>query len=152
MNPELKILLEEAGTFHSHLGPFLVLGLKAGLLALRKLGAERGDAQLHAQVQLPYRVPISCLLDGIQFSTGCTVGNKRLSFKDSINIRLTFTKNGKNLELTLKQTQLWFLSSLFHGEQLSQRELSDLVHQTAIMNENELFLLREAGQSTQPTF
>ena len=77
------------------------------------------------------------------------MGNKRLSFKDSTNIRLTFARNDQNLELTLKKTDLGFLTSLFQGEQLNQRTLSDLADRIAIMNENELFLLREAEQSTQ---
>jgi len=129
-----------------------VLGLRAGLLALRKLGAKRSSPQLLAQVELPYRVPISCLLDGIQFSTGCTVGNKRLLFKDSTDIRLTFTRDGYSLELVLKRSRLDFLAPLFSGEQLNQEQLSDLANRIATMNENELFLLREAASLTQPTF
>jgi formylmethanofuran dehydrogenase subunit E len=143
MKSELKPLLEEAEAFHSHLGPFLVLGLKAGLLALRELKAKRGDSRLSAQVELPYRVPISCLLDGVQFSTGCTIGNKRLSFKDSTDVTLTFAKSGEGVGLTLKEAPFQLLSRLFRGEHLNEKELSNLAHNVAIMNEKELFEVRE---------
>jgi formylmethanofuran dehydrogenase subunit E len=126
--------------------------LKAGLLALRRLGANKGDPQLRAQVELPYRVPISCLLDGIQFSTGCTVGNKRLSFRDSADIRLIFARDGDKLELILKQEHLDFLTPLFRGEQLNQSELNNLLDKIAVMNEDKLFSMKELSQSIQPTF
>ena len=37
----MKIRLNEAIKFHGHLGPYLVLGLKAGELALKKLGCKK---------------------------------------------------------------------------------------------------------------
>jgi len=80
------------------------------------------------------------------------VGNKRLSFKDSTDIRLTFTRDGYSLELILKRSHLDFLAPLFSGAQLNQEQLSDLANRIATINENELFLLREAASSTQPTF
>lgn len=48
MNAKLDGLLEEAEAFHGHLGPFLVVGLKAGQLALRELGTKKGDPGLRA--------------------------------------------------------------------------------------------------------
>jgi len=148
MKSELKRLLEEAETFHSHLGPFLVLGLKAGLLALHELGSKRGDSKLNAQVELPYRVPISCLLDGVQFSTGCTIGNKRLSFKDSTDLTLTFVKSGDAAELALKEATFKLLRPLFHGEDLNQKKLSDLAHDVATMSEKELFHVKERATAS----
>ncbi len=139
MKTELKSLLQEAEAFHSHLGPFLVLGLKAGLLALHQFRAKQGDSKLRAQVELPYRVPISCLLDGIQFSTGCTIGNKRLSFKDSNRVTLTFSKSGESIGLTLKEAPSQLLSRLLRGEDLTAEEVTDLAHNIAAMSEKELF-------------
>jgi formylmethanofuran dehydrogenase subunit E len=143
MNAELNDLLEKAEAFHSHLGPFLVLGLKAGQLALRELRAKQGDSKLSAQVELPYRIPISCLLDGVQFSTGCTIGNKRLSFKDSTDITLSFSKYGEAIGLTLKKAPFQLLNRLFRGEDLNDKELRDLSHNIATMNENELFDMKQ---------
>ncbi len=134
----MSSLLDDAEAFHSHLGPFLVLGLKAGLFALSELNTKRGDPKLNVHAQLPYRVPISCLLDGVQFSTACTIGNKRLSFKDSTDMILTFNRNEKTIRLTLKKTSFELLSRLFHGEHLSEKELKDIGHNLVNMNEKAL--------------
>lgn len=140
---ELTVLLGEAESFHSHLGPFLVLGLRAGLIGLQKLKLRKGNLELRAQVELPYRVPISCLLDGIQFSTACTVGNKRLSFKDSTHITLIFIGSGKAVELTLRKTTLMLLRRLLCGEQLGERDLSGLARSVATIDEKQLFDVEE---------
>jgi len=117
--------------------------LKAGLTALRELGSRKGDPDLRAEVKLPYRIPISCLLDGVQYSTGCTVGNKRLCFKDSTDITLTFLRDDKAVELTLRKVSFELLRRLFRGEHLNDKELSDLAHDVATMNEKELFDVRK---------
>jgi formylmethanofuran dehydrogenase subunit E len=143
MNVELARLLEEAAVFHSHLGPFLVLGLKVGQLALRELRTKKGDPKLSAQVELPYRIPISCLLDGVQFSTGCTIGNKRLSFRDSPDITLSFSNSGETIVSGLKKATFQVLNPLMRGEDLSAKELRDLSHNIAVMNENALFDVKQ---------
>jgi len=136
---QLNVLLRKATSFHTHLGPFLVLGLKAGLIALRALKSRQGDPQLHVEVELPYRVPISCLLDGIQFSTGCTIGNKRLTFKDSTNITLAFRGQDATVRLTLKEDSLEILHPLFDGQHLGDEQLQQLAHILAVLNEDRLF-------------
>jgi len=116
-----------------------VLGLKAGLTALRILGSRQGDPQFRVEVELPYQVPISCLLDGIQFSTGCTVGNKRLVFRDSTDIAFTFKTKDATVELTLKESCREALCPLFHGQHLEDEQLRKLAHSLATSNEEELF-------------
>lgn len=65
-------LLHRAISFHGHGGPFLVVGLQMGLAALRMLEAS-GLFDLCCSVKLR-SPPDSCVIDGIQFSTGCTMG------------------------------------------------------------------------------
>ncbi|MEO0078630.1 MAG: formylmethanofuran dehydrogenase subunit E family protein, partial [candidate division WOR-3 bacterium] len=65
-------ILEAAGRFHGHIGPWLALGVRAGLRAWEKLGVRYQD--LVACVRCPDRTPYTCFLDGIQFSSGCTMG------------------------------------------------------------------------------
>lgn len=132
--------MSHAAEFHTHLGPFLVLGLKAGLAALRALSTRRGDPELRADVTIPYRVPISCLLDGIQFSTGCTIGNNRLSFRDSVNIVLNFRREKAIVELTLTEETGKLLLPLFLGERLDERELHRLARDLADLDERALFI------------
>jgi hypothetical protein len=56
---------------------------------------------------------------------------------------LTFAKSGEGVGLTLKEAPFQLLSRLFRGEHLNEKELSDLAHNVAIMNEKELFEVRE---------
>ncbi|MFO7638448.1 MAG: formylmethanofuran dehydrogenase subunit E family protein [bacterium] len=65
-------LLQQATSFHGHLGPWLALGLRAGLYARRIVSAD--PFRLVARARCPARTPYTCLLDGIQFSSGCTLG------------------------------------------------------------------------------
>ena len=71
---ELKSLLERATEFHGHLGPFLVIGVRMGLIGLKKFGIGSND-HLTIDVSLPLHVPFSCIIDGLQVSTNCTVGS-----------------------------------------------------------------------------
>jgi formylmethanofuran dehydrogenase subunit E len=124
------------------------LGLRAGLIALRELRSRQGDPELRVEVELPYRVPISCLLDGIQFSTGCTIGNKRLTFKESTDITLTFAKQETTVELTLKTDSRELLHPLFDDQHLGQETLHELAHNLACLNEDRLFSISN-GSATR---
>ena len=84
-------LLRGAKGFHGHRGPFLILGLRIGLAALRLLDAE-GWFDLKCRVRLPLRVPETCLLDGIQFSTGCTLGKRNIEVEEGEEIEAFFEK------------------------------------------------------------
>lgn len=86
----LKTLLRAATDLHGHFGPFLALGVRMGLVGLRQLNVQQGDTRLTSTVMLEYVVPISCILDGIQTSTKCTVGNRRLTWKKSKRIGAIF--------------------------------------------------------------
>jgi len=137
------MLLEHAAEFHTHLGPFLVLGLRAGLAALRVLSTRHGDPELSVEVDLPYRVPMSCLLDGIQFSTGCTAGNKRLTFRDSTEIVATFRRRDTMVRITVTEKTRKLLLPLFLGERLDERELHKLAHGLADLDEKSLLITNQ---------
>jgi len=64
--------LLKAIEFHGHLGPYLVLGLKAGLFANQIFG--RKPMKTEAFIKTKTTPPQSCFADGVQFSTGCTLG------------------------------------------------------------------------------
>ena len=69
--------LEKVGLFHGHLGPCVVTGLRLGDYALKRLKAH-AHYGIEAWVQCAGRTPESCILDGIQVSTGCTLGKQNL--------------------------------------------------------------------------
>ena len=80
---ELEEILEKAVNFHGHLGPFLVLGIRMGSIGLRELRVERGNPKLRVTVMTRPSVPFSCVIDGIQAATKCTVGNRKLRLTNS---------------------------------------------------------------------
>jgi len=83
-------LLADAARFHGHLGPWLVLGLKAGRHARRKLRTT--PFTLTARVFCPSRTPYTCFIDGIQFGCGCTVGKGNLNHARSPRCRVEFIR------------------------------------------------------------
>jgi formylmethanofuran dehydrogenase subunit E len=86
---ELTSAIRDAEKLHGHLGPFLVIGVRMGKIAKRVLNAREED-KLRACARIPVLTPFSCILDGIQVTTGCTVGNQRLSIEDSKEIAVRF--------------------------------------------------------------
>lgn len=139
---DIDSLIEKAAEFHGHLGPFLVLGLRMGLLALRELSARAGDVQLFAAVTLEYKVPFSCMLDGVQMSTKCTIGNKRLSWKESRKFGATFMFEGEShVDIELDST---VVDDLKHklSKKLSDAEVHQLARDIAFRPESELFSVR----------
>jgi formylmethanofuran dehydrogenase subunit E len=87
---DLACLLEKARDLHGHLGPFLVVGVRAGLRGLRELQTRKESLDVSAKVRLKYTVPYSCILDGVQVATGCTIGNRRLTYENSPNPMIVF--------------------------------------------------------------
>lgn len=96
------LTLEEAARFHGHKGPWLVLGYRAGLRAIEVLGEEG----LRCSVRLPLRTPYTCIVDGIQASSGCTLGKLLIEVGggDEGCIVMRFaTRDGRGLELRLRK-------------------------------------------------
>lgn len=139
----LKALVDAATDFHGHLGPFLVLGVRTGLVGLRELGLEKASAQLHVTVMLKYAVPLSCILDGIQTTTKCTVGNKRLVWKDSKEIEAEFLlmNSGRQVEVTINPAIVKELGRKL-VKKTSEEEVRQLALEIASRPESELFLVR----------
>ncbi|GAB6122806.1 FmdE family protein [Dysgonomonas termitidis] len=58
---------------HGHLGIYAVIGVKMGLFALEQLGVAAGDLCITSFAGL--NPPLSCMNDGLQVSTGATLGH-----------------------------------------------------------------------------
>lgn len=94
-------LLAAAGRFHGHIGPFLALGLRMGLLANETLG--RDPMGTKARVAVEPKPPRSCLVDGLQFTTGCTMGKGNIRMApEADSISVTFEKGGAVLKVTVR--------------------------------------------------
>jgi len=138
---KLDVILRKAEDFHGHLGPFLVLGVRMGLIGVRELGAKENAEKLRVTVMSKHSVPFSCVIDGIEVATKCTIGNKKLRVRNSSGIAANFElQNGE--QVTVKVNPATFnklknkLPENISGEEL--RELADLV---ISMPEEELFIV-----------
>jgi formylmethanofuran dehydrogenase subunit E len=97
----LKFLIEDAEKLHGHLGPFLVIGVRIGAIAQKTL-----KEKMHAAVKVPFSTPFSCVIDGVQATTKCTVGNQRLKIEDSKREIVAYFKApnpSKTLKITVNQ-------------------------------------------------
>ncbi len=94
---ELAATIEFARKLHGHVGPYLVIGLKMGIAAKKALNIlDTESTHLRTEVAVPLYPPFSCLLDGLQVSTTCTIGNQRLQIKNTKTIQATFTKENSS--------------------------------------------------------
>jgi formylmethanofuran dehydrogenase subunit E len=95
-------LLQAGGRFHGHIGPFLAVGLRMGLAANERIG--RDPMGMKATVRVEGRPPRSCVVDGIQYSTGCTLGKGNIAIEpDSKKISARFTGKSGAVSIALRQ-------------------------------------------------
>jgi len=96
--------LKKAIEFHGHLGPYLVLGLRAGDLALDKLHAKKYFG-IEVTVHCPENPPPRCFIDGIQLSTGATFGKGNLHHEknDTIIAIIKDKSTGNSIHITLNE-------------------------------------------------
>ena len=118
--------------FHGHMGPFLVLGLKAGLLANSLIGKDCFKTK--AIIMTDPSPPSSCFVDGVQFVTGCTMGKCNIELKKGRGVSVLFSKGNKKLRLRLKKEVLNSIKSISSAKASEQASLCLLNTST-----NELF-------------
>ena len=94
--------IAKAVDFHGHLGPFLVIGVRMADIGMRELGLRNNNPKLRITAHLKYSVPISCIVDGLQVTTKCTIGNQKLKLVDSSDIAAKFgLPNGKEVTVAV---------------------------------------------------
>ena len=108
-----KKALTEAIRFHGHLGPYLVLGILMGKYALRNLKAKKYFG-LEIKVKGADKKPRSCLIDGLQLSTGATFGKGNIKKLSGKHIQVLFynLNNKRKLALSLKDSLEFKLGKL----------------------------------------
>jgi len=121
--------LSRATEFHGHLGPYLVLGLKAGLFSNQMLGKD--PMKTKAIIRTKTTPPESCFADGVQFSTGCTLGKGNISLEEGEGLVVTFQKNNQELTLKLKKAIIEEMSSLPDQEEAWENLAKDFYKREA---------------------
>ena len=96
MSDDRQVLLD-ALKFHGHRCWASVAGVRAGLAALRELGAKRsGGRQLHAFVEIGEDHGGICFGDGVQYATGCTLGKGNLEKTPYGKLAVTVIERASN--------------------------------------------------------
>ncbi|MGQ9680635.1 MAG: FmdE family protein [Candidatus Bathyarchaeia archaeon] len=129
-------LYQKALEFHGHGGPFLVVGLRIGFLALEMLDA-KGWFDVKCKVRLRWRPPDSCIIDGIQISTGCTMGKKNLEVYEDEGVSAEFTKHGKCVKIELKSDVLNDIKNMLSTE--NEKEVRGLIERLKTEDYDKIF-------------
>jgi formylmethanofuran dehydrogenase subunit E len=99
---DLDELIERGTHLHGHLGPFLIAGIRMGLLALELLGSS-GYFGIEAESETGTITPLSCLTDGVQIGSGCTLGKGNIQVTDARCPRVHFSnKAGQRVTIELR--------------------------------------------------
>jgi formylmethanofuran dehydrogenase subunit E len=125
-------LLKQAIEFHGHLGPFLVLGLMMSKTAYKFL------KQISSvKVRTRLKPPRSCVLDGVQVATKCTLGNTKLSFVESQSeISGEFQGNEESILIRCKKS---FLEKLENSLKRKEHSLEEEAYNILKSSEEEIF-------------
>ncbi len=88
---------------HRHLGTYSILGAKMGIRARELLGAAFDDLKVESHAGL--QPPLSCLNDGLQVSTGASLGRGTIRVVDNVPAvpEAVFIHDGVRLRLRLKR-------------------------------------------------
>jgi formylmethanofuran dehydrogenase subunit E len=94
-------ILRSLASFHGHLGPYAVIGYRMGRIACDRLGED--PFEKNVLVSTGTTPPLSCIIDGIQVGSGCTLGKGNVTVDHKDQAQAVFSnKKGKNVKITLK--------------------------------------------------
>jgi formylmethanofuran dehydrogenase subunit E len=119
--------VEALKRFHGHLGPYLIIGYRMGLLARERLG----EGKMSAIAYTGFKPPISCLIDGIQFSTACTLGKGNIQVKEGEKAKAAFKLGDKRIMLWLKDD----LREKVDREMSKEKEVEHSLYYFSMQNE-----------------
>lgn len=126
---DLDELVKLGHRLHGHLGPYLVAGIRMGLLALKELDST-GHKDLEATVKTGSTPPVSCLIDGIQVATGCTAGKGNVEVLSEGVPEATFYREDNRFDIALAEKA---------KEVIKQQEPEDGARKFKSMQDKDLF-------------
>ncbi len=121
---------EEAVRFHGHNGPFLALGYRIGEFANDSLMPE-GATGISCVVKSPLRRPFTCLVDGIQCTTDCTLGKGNIELEPAESgVDVLFrTVAGKELAMQIRSEILEYALNCSELERCARQLLEKPITQ-----------------------
>ena len=86
--------------FHGHYQPYIALGIRMGEFAMSLLEAKRHELRITSETGT--KPTFSCMTDGLQLVTGCTIGNGRLKVLENATLAAIFSKDDKHVRVEAK--------------------------------------------------
>jgi formylmethanofuran dehydrogenase subunit E len=140
---ELEDVLSKAAEFHGHLGPFLTIGVRMGLLARRTLKTN-GFRDLSVTVNTGNKPPLSCVVDGIQVATGCTLGKGNIAVTNLNEISAAFHAKHKAIRVKMKTEVFQNLKAeLLHGD---PEKMEETARKISSIPDAKLFSIEELAE------
>ena len=106
---------------HGGFGSLIALGIRVGLDAMQRLGAERRELSVH-YTDGP-QTPCPCVVDGIAIAVSASLGQRTLSLDTErtaprllARVTFTHTKSGRRLTYELPQTALPVMQTINRDE------------------------------------
>jgi formylmethanofuran dehydrogenase subunit E len=95
-----------------------------------------------ARVRVEPRPPRSCVVDGIQFSTGCTMGKGNIEIEpDREAISAAFVREGRSVTVTLRDAFVKGMEKELAGA--PEKAVVDYSHRIMDTTPDEIFEVRE---------
>ena len=119
---------------HRHIGTYALIGAKMGIRALEYFGA--GVDELKVCSYAGSKPPLSCMNDGIQVSTGATLGHGLIKVVEDNSMPVAdFTYMGRTIRIKLKDEL---------SENIS-KEIKELVEEYGLSNDEYWNTIRESA-------
>ncbi|MDD3856491.1 MAG: formylmethanofuran dehydrogenase subunit E family protein [Methanoculleus sp.] len=88
----------DLAAFHGHLGPYIVLGYRVGKYVRSNFCDD--PFRMKAEVRCAGVPPQSCLADGVQLGSGCTLGKRNIEIIPSETVACIFEADGRRITFT----------------------------------------------------
>lgn len=108
----MKILLDKSSERHDHLCPRQVIGVRMGIKAakLANLRLPQDDKRLLTFVETD-----GCFADGIEVSTGCSIGHRTLKIYDFGKVAATFVDTQTRRAFRIAPTKMARYNAIKHS-------------------------------------
>lgn len=130
----------DLAAFHGHLGPYIVLGYRIGSYAKKNFCSD--PFQMKAVVFCEGVPPQSCLADGIQIGSGCTLGKRNIEISVSDSLAVEFYAEDKKKKIVIRPRSIAFPKQEAEDEDKdkdSERLIEMLAEDMYSMADSELF-------------
>lgn len=122
--------------FHGHDGPFLALGYKIGEYARERLKPS-GIMELRTRVLLKkIEKPYTCILDGIQCSTTCTIGKGNIEIEEGDDWRIEIEGKEGRIVFIIKEDAIEYFLSTSDVENLAMEVRKNPLRRWVIIHDS----------------